>query len=117
MGSRLGGRVLNKLDTGRPPDKGSPLHRCLNALAYGAVQLGICKGGLSGFLALSAVGSPKCWGRWGGCGGVGGVVGARGTAGPLHHAVSQPIRVSVCPLSPRHPSPCKNNPLRKGGRS
>ena len=46
----------------------------------------------------------------GGCG-----VGARGTAGPLHHPVSQPIRVSVCPLSPRHPSPCKNNPLRKGG--
>ena len=31
----------------------------------------------------------------GGCG-----VGARGTAGPLHHPVSQPIRVSVCPLSP-----------------
>ena len=45
----------------------------------------------------------------GGCG-----VGARGTAGPLHHPVSQPIRVSVCPSPPRHPRSLQKQSASQG---
>ena len=65
--------------------------------------------GFSGFLALSAVGSSKCWGWWG--------VVELGPAGPPAHSIilSASQSGSVCaPLPPATPGPCKNNPLRKG---